>query len=298
VSLLNSKKTLGTLLIISILINAFLTSGILILYKQTSSLKNSNEELVNQIQALKQEYNLMLSQLEYYKTQAEFYSSLIKSKEASKGILGSASIGIVAVRAIGANLFEVKYEGAVLSANVELRPGDGRVLINTQPRIGIDLQTSARIAAYVSENFTGITLRKTDIILTIIAKEEIDVVDGPSAGAAITLAMIAAIQNRTIDKSVFLTGTINYDGSIGKVGGIIEKGIAAAKHGGKIFLVPEGQSRVQILVPKKSEPFPGFTIITYEERTINVQDYLNELGYKLQVIEVKNIFEAYKIVIK
>ncbi|MEM3507474.1 MAG: S16 family serine protease [Candidatus Bathyarchaeia archaeon] len=293
-----SRKTLGILLVISILINAFLASSILILYEQTYTLKNNNEELVNQIQTLKQEYNLMLSQLDYYKAQAEFYSSLMKSKEISKGILGSASIGIVAVRAMKGDLFEIKYEGAVLSANVELIPGDGRVLINTEPRIGIDLQTSARIAAYVSENFTGISLRKTDIILTIIAKEEIEVVDGPSAGAAITLAMIAAIQNRTIDKSVFLTGTINYDGSIGKVGGIVEKAIAAANRGAKKFLVPEGQSKVQILVPKRREPFPGFVIITYEERTVDVQDYLNELGYSTQVIEVKNIFECYRIVMK
>lgn len=293
-----SRKTLGILLAISILINALLASSVLILYGQIHTLKNSNEELINQIQALKQEYNLMLSQLDYYKAQAEFYSSLIKSKEISKGLLGSASIGIVAVRAIRGDLFEIKYEGTVLSANVEFIPGEGRVLINTKPRIGIDLQTSARIAAYVSENFTGISLRKTDIILTIIAKEEIEVVDGPSAGAAITLAMIAAIQNRTIDKSIFLTGTINYDGTIGKVGGIIEKAIAAANHGAKKFLVPEGQSKVQILVPKKRELFPGFMIVTYEERIVDVQDYLNELGYSIQVMEVKNIFECYRIVVK
>lgn len=296
-SFLNSKKLIG-ILIISILLNASLTTGIFIFYVQNNSLKNKNEELVNQIQALRKEYSMALNQLDYYKAQAEYYSSLIKSKETSKGILGSASINIVAVKAISSNLFEINYEGAVLNANVELIPGNGRVLINTKPRIGIDLQTSARVAAYVSENFTGIKLQGTDIILTITANEEIEVVDGPSAGAAITLAIIAAIQNRSIDKSVFLTGTINYDGSIGKVGGIIEKGLAAAKHGATKFLVPKGQSKVQILVPKKEEPFPGFVIITYEERTVNVQDYLNELGYNTKVIEVKNILEAYRIVIR
>ncbi|MEM3061273.1 MAG: S16 family serine protease [Candidatus Bathyarchaeia archaeon] len=296
--LISSRKSLGVLLIASIFINVCLASGILILYTQNYSLKNNNEELIGQIQALRQEYNLILSQLDYYKAQAEFYSSLMKSKETSRGILGSASVNIVAVKAMRSDLFEVKYEGAVLNANIELIPGDGRVLINTQPRIGIDLQTSARTAAHVSENFTGITLRKTDIVLTITANEEIEVVDGPSAGAAITLAIIASIQNRSIDKSVFLTGTIGYDGSIGKVGGIIEKGIAAAKQGAKKFLVPEGQSRVQIFVPKESELFPGFVIITYEERTVNVQNYLNEQGYDVEVIEVKNVLEVYRIMVK
>lgn len=39
---------------------------------------------------------------------------------------------------------------------------------------------------------------------------------------------------------------INPDGSVGRVGGIMEKAGAAGKYGAKIFLVPEWQSTVQV----------------------------------------------------
>lgn len=120
-----------------------------------------------------------------------------------------------------------------------------------------------------------------------------EIVDGPSAGAAITVALIATIRNQDLDPGVFMTGTINSDGSVGPVGGVPEKAIAAARNGSKIFYVPKGQGTVVVLVPKTSHPFPGWTITTYEQEARELQDYLSEQGFSVTIEEVDTVGEAY-----
>lgn len=158
----------------------------------------------------------------------------------------------------------------------------------------MDLQTSGKTASIVAENFTGISLRKTDVILTVIADEEVQIVDGPSAGAAITTAIIAAIVNKAINQSVYITGTINPDGSIGPVGGVLEKSIAAIDKGAEIFLVPKGQGLVTIYKYEKHTPFPGFTIVEPKPEQIGLDEYLEKNGYELNIIEVENITQVSK----
>jgi len=50
--------------------------------------------------------------------------------------------------------------------------------------------------------------------------------------------------------------------------------LAAAKKGATVFLVPEGQANLTIIAPKEESPFPGVTIVTYEETQINLQQFL------------------------
>jgi len=90
-----------------------------------------------------------------------------------------------------------------------------------------------------------------------------------------------------------MTGTINSDKSIGSVGGIPEKALAAAENGSKYFFVPKGQSTILIYVPKTSHPFPGWTITTFERKLMKLQDHLEEQGYSVVVVEVETIEEAH-----
>ncbi len=66
-------------------------------------------------------------------------------------------------------------------------------------------------------------------------------IDGPSAGALKTVALVALQNGDTIDKTVTMTGTINATGTIGPVGGIPEKLKGAAEEGLTKVLVPLGQ---------------------------------------------------------
>jgi len=262
------------------------------LRRRINDLSYSYNELVDSSRNLEQQLNVTRTQLDYYKEQAEYYSSLITSGNATTGIVGHATIPIVALRTVQRG-FRVEYQGAVMSADVELREGSGRILVDTIPRIGIDIQTSMRTGVRVAEDVTGVSLSKTDVILTIKASQEVEIVDGPSAGAAIIVALIAAVRKESLNQSFYMTGTINSDKAIGLVGGIPEKALAAAENGSKYFFVPKGQSTIFIYVPEISHPFPGWTITTYERKLVKLQDHLEEQGYSVVVLEVETIEEAY-----
>ncbi|MGL4513770.1 MAG: S16 family serine protease [Lacipirellulaceae bacterium] len=64
-------------------------------------------------------------------------------------------------------------------------------------------------------------------------------IDGPSAGALLTVGVLAGAQGHTIDPRMTMTGTINPDGEIGPVGGIPYKIEGAARAGKKVVLVPK-----------------------------------------------------------
>jgi len=265
------------------------------LNSQLDVLAAQNQNLTRQLNALQQRGELLESQVAFYRNQTEYYQRQLERESAQLGVTGESTVNIVAVKETPLEAYTASYEGVVMGLDVELRAGEGRILINTQPRIGIDLQTSAQTAAIVAESYTGVSLEKTDIIITVKAEEAVSIVDGPSAGAAITAAIISAILNQTLTEEVYITGTINPDGSIGKVGGILYKATAAAEKGATKFLVPPGQSTVAVYVEEKKELAPGFLLIVTRQEMVDLQSYLQEHGYTTEVLEVQTITDAYPI---
>ena len=72
--------------------------------------------------------------------------------------------------------------------------------------------------------------------------------DGPSAGSAITTAILSLIKNRIISNEISMTGEITLKGDILKVGGLKEKSIAAKRYGiSKLFVPYENISDVEWL---------------------------------------------------
>jgi len=297
---IRDPRLLSTVLVISLLVNGITLYELTLMYRKNSELINQvktlaeqNENMSATIVNLIQEIDNLKSQVEYYKNQVDYYSSFVKKLEANTSVIGEAEINLVAVKTVYANFFDVHYSGLTLKCTVEIVLGHGRVLVNTVPRIGIDLQASAQTAVAVAESFTGKPLSRSDIIITIEAEEEVQIVDGPSAGAALTIAIIAAIQGEKLSDKVFITGTIMSDGSIGRVGGVAEKAEAAAAKGGEIFLVPKGQSVITVYKRVEKQIAPGLTMITWEPIQVSLRDYLSQKGYNMSVYEVDNIAEAY-----
>jgi len=145
--------------------------------------------------------------------------------------------------------------GVVIPFEVKLTNGTGLVSVNIR---NVDLQSgtqdSIRVAVAVAEMQTKTDLSNRDVTVSFINdQQEIVSLDGPSAGAVITTAIIAAIQNKTLDSTVLATGTINPDGSIGLVGGVAEKAAAASSFGARIFIVPYGEkvySNIEVIEAK------------------------------------------------
>ncbi|PSG96829.1 hypothetical protein BRD56_08595 [Thermoplasmatales archaeon SW_10_69_26] len=151
------------------------------------------------------------------------------------------------------------------NASIEVRAssdGSGHVFMDTRPLSGTDLQGSARIASRVAAGLAGQGLASHDLFYTV--RSDSPIISGPSAGAVMTLAATVAMQNAhlaegedpwQIREDVMATGTINPDGSIGPVGGILEKAKAAEDAGASIFLVPDGEANYTPRLPPEQEEY-------------------------------------------
>ena len=62
--------------------------------------------------------------------------------------------------------------------------------------------------------------------------------DGPSAGGAITLAIISQLTNTPVKNTVGMTGEIDLNGNIKQIGGLVSKLTGAKKAGVKLVLIP------------------------------------------------------------
>ena len=169
-------------------------------------------------------------------------------------------------------------------------PGEGRIYLSVDPLSELDTQAAARTAVLVASSILGINPFMYDYYFSLESGSII--VGGPSAGAAMTVATLAALRGDNIRRDVAITGMINPDGTIGPVGGLTYKLEAVAESGNyTVFLIPLGQRYVQQeIVEKKRE---GSTVIIITKTiTVDLVKKGRELG--LNVFEVADIFQAYK----
>ncbi|MCD6477920.1 MAG: hypothetical protein J7K87_02870 [Candidatus Aenigmarchaeota archaeon] len=187
-------------------------------------------------------------------------------------------------------------DGVLTNLTVRAIPGNGRVLVDVESILfWIDTQQSIQIAKKVAEDYIERNITNADITYTIDIPNT-TLVGGPSAGAAFAVATIAVIENKTIRNDTVITGTIESDGKIGQVGGIIAKGKAVKEAGYGHFLVPMGQGEFSEY--KKVETCSKYGSmkvcnIKYKKVYVNVE---KEIG--INVKEVSNIDEAVKYLLE
>jgi ATP-dependent Lon protease len=134
--------------------------------------------------------------------------------------------------------------GHVIPLEVIIKEGKGNLFLNVaNVLVDESMQSSAQIAIRVAREVTRTSLTDKDILINIKspAQEGQLTISGGSAGGAIAMAAIAAMMGKPPLEDVLMTGTINTDHSIGKIGAPRVKGIAARENGAKLFLVPAGQ---------------------------------------------------------
>lgn len=215
-----------------------------------------------------------------YKILSFFF--LIMTITGAYGLEPGVSVPLVADRSTGDG-----EEGILLGAEVIVTNGTGHVFVDTNPYTQVDLQGSARLAAMVASDILGIDEKAYDFYYIIDISSPI--IGGPSAGGALTVATIAAINKWPLKPNVVMTGTINPDGSIGPVGGIPFKLKAAAAKNAVLFMIPEGQSNVTVI--NTSTRSRGALIISDEkEETVDVIKLGKELN--VTVKEVNTIQEV------
>lgn len=131
--------------------------------------------------------------------------------------------------------------GVVIPLEIKVVKGTGSVSANiNKVELLSGVQDSIRAAVDVASRYAEVPILNKDITISFVNEgPSIVTVDGGSAGAAMTASLIAVFMDETVDTSVLMTGTINFDGAVGKISSAIEKAQAAKDFGAKTFLIPE-----------------------------------------------------------
>lgn len=189
-------------------------------------------------------------------------------------------------------------KGIVGEVKVTIEPGTGEVLVATAPYVKANTQASARLAKNVAEAYTGVSLRNKDVTYSFDVSSGL--VGGPSAGAAMTLATIAAIQGKEVRQNAVVTGTITRSGRIGRVGGIPVKAQAAGREGLEAFLVPEGQAtriNYRPVVERERSGFFVYRDVEYRRHVFSISNY-TERNFGMKTKEISTISEAAELMLK
>lgn len=266
----------------------------------------SGQQLLDRIDALEDENGGLREQLDRqnisirsYENQLDFYRAQfgnstcpVEGTSPAGTIEGSASLDAPAVlqRAVyernGPFVYQrIEEEGSLLDISVEIVPGRGRVLVQTTPLMGEVFQDAANTAVFVAQKKTGRDLTASDVIVSIVAEDEVPAVDGGSAGALMTLLVISAIQGSQPSQDVIMTGTIDQDGRVGMIGGVVEKAKAAKKAGKTLFLLPR-ENRELVRYTEQERDYYGYTVVQRVPERIDAKEYIeSEIGIRIEYVD-------------
>ena len=124
----------------------------------------------------------------------------------------------------------IEIETSVFEAKEK---GKGQVRFNDTA--GSMAKDSVFNAASVIRKTTNKDVKDYDIHVNIVGGGKID---GPSAGAAITVCIISSLLDKPIRQDIAVTGEISLRGIIKPVGGIFEKIYGARRQGIKVVILP------------------------------------------------------------
>ena len=133
------------------------------------------------------------------------------------------------------------YGGDILFIEASCMPGKGGLILTGS--LGDVMKESARASlSYLRANAASFKLKSA-----IFAQNDIHIhvpagatpKDGPSAGVAISLAILSILTDRPIRPDLAMTGEISLRGRVLPIGGLKEKVLAASRAGIKHIMLPE-----------------------------------------------------------
>lgn len=135
--------------------------------------------------------------------------------------------------------------GDILFIEVTPMPGKGQIQLTGQ--LGDVMKESAQAAmSYVRANWRSLGLpekffHKFDVHIHV--PEGAIPKDGPSAGVAMTTAIVSAFTRVPVRKDTAMTGEVTLRGRVLEIGGLKEKVLAAHRAGVKHIIVPENNMK-------------------------------------------------------
>jgi len=122
--------------------------------------------------------------------------------------------------------------GEVLTIEVNCMKGSGKIQLTG--KLGEVMKESAQAAlSYIRANANSLGIYSkvfSDLDIHVHVPEGATPKDGPSAGIAITSALVSALTGIALKKSIAMTGEITLRGKILPIGGLKEKLLAAKRN--------------------------------------------------------------------
>ena len=165
------------------------------------------------------------------------------------------------------------YGGDTLPIEVNYFKGKGNLILTGS--LGEVMKESASIALnYLKSNYQYYKINYDDLInndIHIHVPEGAIKKDGPSAGIALTLAILSAITKTKIPNTLALTGEITLRGHVLAIGGLKEKSIGALRSGIKTIIIPFDNAK-------------------------DLEELPDEVKNNIKFIKVKSFKEVYKVI--
>ena len=141
--------------------------------------------------------------------------------------------------------------GEVLYVEASLIKGKGDLIITGQ--LGEVMQESARAAVTCARSYLKrpaekkLKLDVTDVHIHVPAGAIPK--DGPSAGIAMTTALVSVMTGRPVRSDVAMTGEVTLRGRVLPIGGLKEKSLGALRAGVKTVLIPKKNLKDLVEIP-------------------------------------------------
>jgi ATP-dependent Lon protease len=136
----------------------------------------------------------------------------------------------------------VQYVGSIIEIEAvafpAAEPRKGTVRFNETA--GSMARDSVFNAASVVRGVTGLDPLDYDVHVNIVGGGNID---GPSAGAAIFLALYSALTKTPLAQDIAMTGEVSIQGAVRPIGGVTEKIYAARQAGMRAIVIPKENQR-------------------------------------------------------
>ena len=144
-----------------------------------------------------------------------------------------------------------EFGGDILTIEAIKMPGRGRMTVTGNLKEVMKESISAA-ASYVRARALSFGVKppvfeKTDIHVHV--PDGATPKDGPSAGVAMTVAMVSVLTGIPIKKDIAMTGEITLRGRVTAIGGLKEKLLAALRSGVKTVLIPQENEKDLADVP-------------------------------------------------